>query len=281
MPFTTLIDPAGLAEHQDDPHWVIFDCRFALGDTEAGRRAYSDGHIPGARYAHLNEDLSSRVTPTTGRHPLPDPGVLAQTLGAWGVDESKQVVVYDASSGSIAGRLWWLLRWLGHRDVALLNGGFPRWEREGFPVTAKAPIVTRTTFHARGDPAPPVTADDVDRARLDRAYLVMDARANERFKGSVEPIDAVAGHIPGAVNSPWEANLDASGNFQGAGQLHERYLATLGGVPPDRAILMCGSGVTACHNLIAMEYAGLGGATLYAGSWSEWITNPDRVVSRG
>ncbi len=281
MPFTTLIDPSALATHLHDPDWVVVDCRFTLGDTEAGRRAYADGHIPGARYAHLDEDLASPVTTTTGRHPLPDPDALARTLGAWGVNNTRQVVAYDGASGSTAARLWWLLRWLGHRNVAVLNGGFQRWEREGLPVTTAIPAVMKTVFQAQPDASLWVSATDVDRRRTDRAYRVIDARAGERFTGAVEPIDKVAGHVPGAVSSPWEANLDAAGNVQDPDRLRERFLVTLGGVAPDRAILMCGSGVTACHNALAMEIAGLSGAKLYAGSWSEWITDPRRPVSRG
>lgn len=280
MTFTTIIDPAQLAEHIGDPQWIIFDCRFTLTDTEAGRRAYNEGHIPGARYAHLNEDLSAPITPTTGRHPLPNPEILARKLGSWGVDATKQVVVYDATFGAMASRLWWLLRWLGHHNVALLNGGFPRWLREGFPSTAVAPTMQATVFSPRLNAELCVDADEVERIRVESNYRLLDARAEERFSGTVEPLDKVAGHIPGAVNLPWEDNLDYGGNFQAPEVLRESYANTLADVAPEHVIHMCGSGVTACHNIIAMEHAGLHGAKLYAGSWSEWITNPSRAIAK-
>lgn len=279
--FTTLVDTTTLARHLSDPRWVVIDCRFTLTDPDAGRRAWAAGHIPGARYAHLNEDLSGPVTPRTGRHPLPDPAALTHTLGRWGVDGSKQVVVYDDSFGAMASRLWWLLRWLGHESVALLDGGFPVWLREKRPVSTQAPAVSSAVFQAHVNPALWVNADFVEQARQDDAHLVLDARAEERFRGDIEPLDKIAGHVPGAVNAPYEDNLDVSGVFLSADELRERYLDLLGGVAPDRTIHMCGSGVTACHNLLAMEHAGLAGARLYAGSWSEWITNPERPVASG
>jgi len=279
--FTTLVDTDTLARHLADPRWVVVDCRFTLTDTGAGRRAWTAGHIPGARYAHLDEDLSSPITPRTGRHPLPDPNALARKLGAWGIDESKQVVVYDDTFGAMASRLWWLLRWLGHESVALLDGGYPKWVREKNPVTPEAPVVHQTTFYPRVNNTFWVNADFVERVRQDEAFVVFDARAEERFRGEVEPLDKVAGHVPGAVNAMYEDNLDVSGEFLSAEELRERYLDLLGGVVPNQAIHMCGSGVTACHNVLAMEHAGLPGARLYAGSWSEWITDPNRPVATG
>lgn len=279
--FTTLVDTDTLARHLSDPRWVVVDCRFTLTDTGAGRRAWTVGHIPGARYAHLDEDLSSPITPRTGRHPLPDPNALACKLGGWGIDESKQIVVYDDTFGAMASRLWWLLRWLGHDAVALLDGGYPKWVREKKPVTAEAPVVHPAMFHPRVNNVLWVNADFVERVRRDEAFVVLDARAEERFRGEIEPLDKVAGHVPGAVNAMYEDNLDVSGEFLSAEELRERYLDLLGGIVPDQAIHMCGSGVTACHNVLAMEHAGLPGAKLYAGSWSEWITDPNRPVARG
>ncbi len=281
MIFTTLVDTDTLARHLADPRWVVVDCRFTLTDTGAGRRAWIAGHIPGARYAHLEEDLSSPIGPRTGRHPLPDPNVLARKLGAWGIDESKQVVVYDDTFGAMASRLWWLLRWLGHESVALLDGGYPKWVREKKPVTPEAPAVHPVTFHPRVNNTLWVNADFVERARQDEAFVVLDARAEERFRGEIELLDKVAGHVPGAVNAVYEDNLDISSEFLSAEELRERYLDLLGGIVPDQAIHMCGSGVTACHNVLAMEHAGLPGAKLYAGSWSEWITDPNRPVATG
>jgi thiosulfate/3-mercaptopyruvate sulfurtransferase len=277
--YRTLIDCHTLALHVHDPQWVVVDCRFALSDPDAGRRAYEAGHIDRARYAHLDDDLSSPVTPQSGRHPLPDPRRLAVKLGEWGIDNSKQVIAYDDSFGAMASRLWWLLRWLGHNDVALLDGGLPRWKREGRPLTKELPIVTPTTFTPHVQENMWVDANAVAEAVKQNDWLVMDARSEERFNGEIEPLDAVAGHIPGAVNFPYEDNLHVSGRFESPEPLRELYLGQLQDVRPEHVIQMCGSGVTACHNILAMEHAGLSGAKLYAGSWSEWIRDPARPVA--
>jgi thiosulfate/3-mercaptopyruvate sulfurtransferase len=283
MPFTTVIAPADLAAHLDDPEWVVFDCRFTLTDPDAGRRAFEKGHIPGARYAHLDDELSSPVGEHTGRHPLPDPQVLAERLGAWGVDNSKQVVVYDDSFGAIACRMWWLLRWLGHDAVAVLDGGLPRWERKGHPLSAEAPGITPARFEPRVNDELWVDADFVGSmlGKLKGCGALLDARAEERFTGDIEPLDKVAGHVPGAVNQPYDDNLAFSGDFLPAEELREQYESLMRGCAPDTVIHMCGSGVTACHNVLAMEVAGLHGSRLYAGSWSEWITDPRRPVATG
>ncbi len=278
--FKTLIDAATLSGFLDDPQWVVVDCRFTLTDTEAGARAYAAGHIPGARYAHLDRDLSSPPTPGSGRHPLPQAAVLAQTLGRWGIDAGKQVVVYDDSYGAIAARLWWLLRWLGHDAVALLDGGLPKWRREVHPVNAAMPSLRPALFYAHPDNTLWVASEFVRDAVQRRECLLMDARSEERFRGDVEPLDRVAGHVPGAVNLPFEDNLDVGGQFLSPPELRSLYLAILNDLPSGRVVQMCGSGVTACHNLLAMEHAGLYGARLYAGSWSEWITDPLRPVAR-
>jgi thiosulfate/3-mercaptopyruvate sulfurtransferase len=277
--YRTLVDCHTLALHLHDPDWVVVDCRFILTDPGAGRRAYEAGHVPGARYAHLNDDLSAPVTPISGRHPLPDPEQLAARLGAWGIDAGKQVVCYDDSFGAMAARLWWLLRWLGHERGALLDGGLPRWQREGHPLTRDLPAVPATRFVARPRDAMWVDAAAVARAVQDPGRLVIDARAEERFNGEIEPLDPVAGHIPGAVNLPFEDNLHVSGRFSAPEELRALYLGLLDKVEPGRVVQMCGSGVTACHNILAMEHAGLPGAKLYAGSWSEWIRDPARPVA--
>jgi len=212
---------------------------------------------------------------------LPDPAALSEKLGAWGIDNHKQVVVYDDSFGAMAARLWWLLRWLGHRRCALLDGGYPRWQREKLPESTAAPRIQRARFIAAPDSSLVVDADDVMRALSAENRLILDARAEERFTGDVEPLDKVAGHVPGARNAPYEDNLDFSGEFMSDEALREHYGAVLEGRPASDVIVMCGSGVTACHNLVALEHAGLSGAKLYAGSWSEWITDPDRPVARG
>ena len=278
--YKTLVDTHTLAKHLDDPSWVVVDCRFTLTDPQAGRRAYAAGHIPGARYAHLDEDLSSPITPASGRHPLPDPKVLADRLGRWGIDNAKQVVVYDDSFGAMAARLWWLLRWLGHEACALLDGGLPKWRREGFPVTTDLSEVTPARFVSAVNNALWVDSAFVERALKQGDHVLVDARAEERFRGEVEPLDKVAGHIPGAVNVPYEDNLDLSGAFLSGETLREHYTALLDDTPPPRVILMCGSGVTACHSILALEHAGLPGAKLYAGSWSAWIADPRRPVAK-
>jgi thiosulfate/3-mercaptopyruvate sulfurtransferase len=281
MKFSTLVSAAQLAQHLDDPDWIVFDCRFTLSDPESGRRAHQAGHIPGARYAHLNDDLSSEVTATSGRHPLPDPQLLAQKLGQWGVDSSKQVVVYDDSYGSMASRMWWNLRWLGHESVALLDGGIQRWIRDGHPMTADMPVITPAEFQARPDNSMWVDAKCIEDALRSDKCLIIDARSEERFSGEREALDKVAGHIPGSINYPFEDNLDMGGTYMTAEELKEAYLDLLNGVEPERVVHMCGSGVTACHNVIAMEHAGFKGARLYPGSWSEWITDPGRPVETG
>ena len=282
--FETLIQPGELAQRLGAPNWRLFDCRFDLADTARGEAAHAAGHLPGAFYAHLDRDLSGPITPASGRHPLPDPERLIAWLGAHGVDHDTQVVVYDDSGGTMAVRLWWLLRWLGHDHVALLDGGWQAWQAAGLPVETTAPAaVAARTFDGRADPAHVVDsatlAAQVSAGRDD--LLVMDARTPERFRGEKEPIDPVAGRIPGAVNLPLGLNLAADGRFRPARELRELYVPRIGERRPDTVVAMCGSGVTACHNLLAMKIAGLDGGRLYAGSWSEWIRDPARPVARG
>ena len=280
MIYRTLIDSRSLNAHLDAPGWIVVDCRFDLADPEAGRAAYRAGHIRGARYAHLDEDLSGPTTPRSGRHPLPAPSRLAHTLGQWGIGDTTQVVVYDSSNGAMAVRLWWLLRWLGHKRCALLDGGLPAWQREGLPVTAKQPTVMATKISDRHNDALWVDSESV-LANIDRGEdLLIDARGAPRYRGDEEPLDPVAGHVPGAVNLPLTGNLGPDGCFSGATTLRERFMAALDGKSSKRVVHMCGSGVTACHNLLAMEVAGLTGSRLYAGSWSEWIRDPNRPVAK-
>ncbi|GMQ90574.1 MAG: sulfurtransferase [Gammaproteobacteria bacterium] len=281
MPSSTLIDTGTLVAHLGDPAWIVFDCRFDLTQADAGRRAYLAGHIPGARYAHLEEDLSSPITPESGRHPLPDPDIFARKLGQWGVDGRTQVVVYDEGGGAIAARLWWLLRWLGHSATALLDGGLAKWQREQRPLGTDVPTPVTADFSARRDDSLWVSTSYVQRAIEGGEYLLIDARAAKRFRGEIEPLDKVAGHIPGSVNRPFHDNLDATGCFQAPASLREQFLAQLKERSPAQVISTCGSGVTACHNVLAMEHAGLAGARLYAGSWSEWIADDKRPVATG
>jgi thiosulfate/3-mercaptopyruvate sulfurtransferase len=288
MAFTTLIDAHALLElsHSPDPTLVLLDCRFDLGDPEAGRRAYLSGHIPGAHFADLNTDLSAAVGPKTGRHPLPDPQALAANLAAWDVHPDSQVVVYDEANGSFAARAWWLLRWIGHFGVAVLDGGYKAWLAADGPTAAGEEGRAAHSLHASLAPARVDGDAVVDAAQVtsllrDPKYLLVDARAAERYAGTVEPIDAVAGHVAGAVNHPFAGNLTADGRFLPPEQLRQRWAAELGGRSPADVVAMCGSGVTACHNLLSLEVAGLHGAKLYAGSWSEWIQDPSRPIVRG
>ncbi|HCB14647.1 MAG TPA: sulfurtransferase [Gammaproteobacteria bacterium] len=279
MTYSALIDANTLHVHLADPQWVVVDCRFSLMDTEAGRRAYQKNHIPGARYAHLDEDLSSPITPMTGRHPLPDPARLAQRLSAWGIGDKVQVVAYDDAGGMLAARLWWLLRWLGHQAVAVLDGGFPVWQRAGLPLTTGLPLIQPVAFLGGPDDRLWVATEQV--MVLSPDALIIDARSAVRYRGEMEPIDPVAGHIPGSVNLPAEDNLASDGCFLPFTKLRTRFANALGKYPPAAAVHSCGSGVTACHNLLAMEAAGLSGSRLYAGSWSEWIRDPDRPIAMG
>jgi thiosulfate/3-mercaptopyruvate sulfurtransferase len=268
------------------PEIAIIDCRFDLMNPDGGRRAYLEGHIPGARYADLNKDLSAPITATSGRHPLPTPSDFAGTLVRLGVGRATQVVAYDDSGGAFAARLWWMLRWVGHPAAAVLDGGIKAWVSEGgtllsgeenpLPAAKVGPHVS-----AQADAAAVIGTADLEQRLADPAFLLIDARAGERFAGTVEPIDTVGGHIKGAVNHPFSANLGTDGRFLPAQVLRQAWERRLAGRSPTQVAAMCGSGVTACHNLLSLEVAGLRGAKLYAGSWSEWIRDPRRPIAQG
>lgn len=282
-----LVEPAELACHLADPDWLIVDCRFDLARPAWGAQVFSISHIPGAVYADLDRDLSGARTPLTGRHPLPEVGALEATFGRWGIDERTQVIAYDqGGAAAYAARLWWLLRWLGHRAVAVLNGGLAAWERAGLALETASRARAPRRFRAHPAAQAVATSEEIARALASGALergkpLLVDARSSDRFAGENETLDPVAGHIPGARNHPFAGNLDAQGRFLDPGELRRRWQQTLQGEPPSALISMCGSGVTACHNLLALESAGLAGARLYAGSWSEWIRDPSRPVARG
>ncbi len=280
MTYTTLISTAALAAILNDPDWAIVDCRFSLADTEQGRHDYRQNHIAGAIYAHLDDDLAGSIIPgKTGRHPLPEIETFVQTLSRWGIDRRVQVVAYDNSGGAIAARLWWMLRWLGHEAVAVLDGGWSRWQREGRPVNDGWQARQARTFTAHPRPELIATTAEVARIRTDPNYRLFDSRSLERYRGQVEPIDPVAGHIPGAIPLPFADNIGPDGRFLPPDELKTRFESQLGEIPAERTIFYCGSGVTAVQNIVAMAHAGLGEARLYVGSWSKWITDPSRPVA--
>ena len=279
--FTTLIDSTTLASQLDRDDLVIFDCRFELGNVHWGEAEFADAHLPGAQYLHLDRDLSSPITPASGRHPLPDPDALARRLGALGVDSTRQVIAYDQGNGAHASRLWWLARWIGLVNVAVLDGGIAAWRAAGLPLEKAVRQPQPRTLTARVTPGAWLTSAEVDALRVRPGTLLVDARGAERFAGRNETIDPVAGHVPGARSHPFLGNLGPDGRFLSAELLRSRWTTLLGALPPSSLIAMCGSGVTACHNLLALEHAGLPGARLYAGSWSEWIRDPRRPVATG
>lgn len=279
--YETVISPEALRRHLQDDDWRVVDTRFRLTDPRAGRDLFDQGHIPRAVYLHLDDDLSAPVTEATGRHPLPEPAVLARTLGEAGIGNGSQVVVYDDAGGGIASRLWWMMRWLGHRRVAVLDGGFPAWTARGYPVTGEVAEPLRRDFVARADEDAHVSLGALRDGVRDGDLLLVDAREAARYRGEAEPIDAVAGRIPGAVNLPWQDNLSGDGTLHEEPRLKALWAGRLGSHPPEAVVCMCGSGVTACLDLLAMEVAGYRGGRLYAGSWSEWIRDPDRPVASG
>jgi thiosulfate/3-mercaptopyruvate sulfurtransferase len=277
--FTTLIDAATLATQLGRDDVAIFDCRFDLANTSWGENEYAGAHLPGAHYLHLDRDLSSPVTPASGRHPLPDPRAFAQRLGALGVDGRCQLFAYDQGNGAYAARFWWLARWVGIANVAVLDGGIAAWRAAGLPLDNVMPAPQARTFEPRVVQSAAVTSADVEALARRPGMLLIDARGAERFAGRNETLDPVAGHVPGARNHPFLGNLGADGKFLPADRLRRRFDVLRGSLPPESLIAMCGSGVTACQNLLALEHAGLSGARLYAGSWSEWIRDPSRPVA--
>jgi thiosulfate/3-mercaptopyruvate sulfurtransferase len=281
MTTSTLISAEALALQLDEPRLRIFDCRFDLARPACGREQYDENHLPHAVHADLNRDLSAPVTARSGRHPLPPPAEFEARLRTWGVDCDSRVVAYDDGNGMYAARLWWMLRWLGHDDVAVLDGGMLRWRELGLPLEQAVPAATAGNFVARPRDGFAVDAAALMAASGDAALRILDARAPERYRGEVEPIDAVAGHVPGARNHPFALSLGADGRFLPPEELRTRFGTSLDGVPANGTIAMCGSGVTACHLLLALEHAGLGGARLYPGSWSEWSSDPARPVRTG
>ncbi len=280
--YETLISVDSLAERIEDPRCRIVDCRFALLDPEQGRRDYDAGHLPGAVYANLDRDLAAPVSDKTGRHPLPDADDFVATLRRWGISNDSQVVAYDDASGGLAARLWWMLRWLGHRNVALLDGDFAAWQAAGLPLSDREPRPLPGDFS--GDANDDMSLDTgqlMTELAAENGFVLVDARDAARFRGEIEPIDPVAGHVPGAVNFPFSANLGDEGRWLGADELRALWREVLPGEFDQPWAVMCGSGVTACHLAVSAELAGLTPPRLYVGSWSEWTRDPGRPVAVG
>jgi thiosulfate/3-mercaptopyruvate sulfurtransferase len=284
MSHTTLVSSAELAQHLDDPLWVVVDCRHDLASADAGEKAYAAGHIPGARFMHGDRDLAAPLTGRNGRHPLPAPGVFMQTLAKAGITPASQVIAYDAQGGIFASRLWWMLRhWLGHERVAVLDGGWGKWIAEARPQSTDLPGPATGAYHAvpRNNV---VDAADVLAQLGQPGMLLIDARAADRYRGENETLDPVGGHIPGARNRFFRDNLEGSGQFKTTPALRAEFETLLAGTPASQVVHQCGSGITACHNALAMDVAGLtgfGGQRVYAGSWSEWCADPARPVRTG
>jgi len=282
-PLTTLISAKDLALHVNDQDWVVLDCRHDLADPNAGRAAYAEGHIPGAQFVHLDFDLSgnklNEIGAFCGRHPLPDRDVFVAKLRSWGINNTTQVVAYDAQGGIFAARLWWMLRWIGHTSAAVLNGGVQAWKAAGQSLATGAPAVRRGTIHEQAALVKTVNAHDVQMNIMSKQKTLVDARSPDRFRGENETLDPVGGHIPGAINRFFKDNLQEDGCFKSPSQLHDEWAQLI--TDPRTSIMQCGSGVTACHNLLALEVAGMSGAALFAGSWSEWCIDPRRPVATG
>lgn len=278
MEHRTLIETDELAWHLTDPNWRIIDVRHNLADVEAGLAHYLLAHIPGAHFLHLDRDLSADKTGCNGRHPLPSAALFSQKLRRIGIDHGQTIVIYDDAGGMMAARLWWMLRWCGIFSAAVLNGGWQKWCAEQRPCSSERPAVKPSEFVAGGNRQAWVDVDYIQQHLAQGDMQLVDARSAERFCGENETLDPVGGHIPGARNHFFQLNLDARGCFKSAGELRRQFQALLGDCPPQQVIHQCGSGVTACHNLLAMEIAGLHGSRLYPGSWSEWCADPARPM---
>jgi thiosulfate/3-mercaptopyruvate sulfurtransferase len=275
-----LIKPHDLSLHLRDPQWVIFDCRHDLAIPGKGERLYRQGHIPGAHFAHVDTDLSGEKNGRNGRHPLPSPAAFAAFLARHGVTITSAVVAYDDAGGAFASRLWWMARWIGLQHVYLLDGGLPKWLAEARAQSTDVPIPQPVALHARPDSLKLCSAADVEAHLNDPAYGLIDARAPERYRGDVEPLDPVAGHIPGAMNRSYKLNLNVDLTMRPVAEIRDEFLALLAARKTENVRHQCGSGVTACMNIFAMEYAGLKGSKLFPGSWSEWVSDPSRPVVR-
>ena len=277
-----LVTPQELATHLNDENWIIFDCRHTLADPDIGQEFYDEHHIPGARFAHLERHLSAPASSADGRHPLPDEMAFIRWLGAQGVTTEHTVVAYDDTSSTFAARLWWMLKHLlGHEKVYLLDGGLPAWEQENLPQNAELPEISPATYHGKYNLSCLVTLEQLQTMRETPGTILVDVRGKERYTGEKEPLDPVAGHIPGAINMPFQGNVDDAGRFLPAETLKNRHQPLTAANNPNQVILYCGSGVTACHGLLGMVLGGLPAGRIYVGSWSQWCADASRPVATG
>ena len=280
MPYKTIIKYEDLLNNIKNNEFVIFDCRCDIKDPNHGIESYTEGHIKNSAFIDLDNDLASKKTSSSGRHPLPEPDLLAGKLAQWGLSNDKQAVIYDDAGGAFASRMWWTLKWMGHEKAAVLDGGLPEWVKQGGKLVTEQTSSERTEFNVTIDNAQQVLIDEVEDAQYKMDRIIIDARSKERYLGIKDRVDPIAGHVPGAISHPFSNNLTKDGVFKSASELRLIYSKILGDSSATNIISMCGSGVTACHNILAMEIAGLFGAKLYVGSWSEWITNSNRPIAK-
>lgn len=281
MTYQTIISVGDLNKNINNQDWFVFDCRFLLKDLEGGLKKFNQGHIPGAQYADMDKDLASAMTATSGRHPLPNPDKLIHKLQSWGINNSSQIICYDDMSGAFAARMWWLLKWLGHEDVAVLDGGIDNWTTSGLALETDMKPRGAGAFSGQADNDMWVDVEFVQKQLADNKINLLDARSEERFTAKDSNTDPVAGHVPGAISFPFAGNLSKQGVFLSAEELRKRFAETFADSQNKEVINMCGSGVTACHNLLAMSVAGLPMTRLFVGSWSEWIKDNSRPVATG
>jgi thiosulfate/3-mercaptopyruvate sulfurtransferase len=279
MSYKTIISSDILKKNIDNKDFIIFDCRCDVKDSTYGLQAYNEGHIPNSIFVDIDADLASEKTVNSGRHPLPDPDTLSEKLSQWGFNSSKQAVVYDDAGGAFAGRMWWILRWLGHTNVAVLDGALGGWMASGGKLTQDNTIFERSVFVPNIQDAMHVSIKDVEDAQYKMDKLIVDARSKERYLGIKDPVDPIAGHIPGAISHPLGQNLDKKGHFKSVEELKHTFSKLIGEAESNDIISMCGSGITACHNILALEIAGVHGIKLYVGSWSEWIMDKSRPIA--